>query len=167
MKSAMATIVGLAVLGLGASLRADEEKVALKDVPKAVLDAVKAKFKNAELKEATKEKEDKETIYEISIVDEGKKIDVSVVEKGEIEKTETEIAISDLPKAVADALKAKYPTGTIQKVELIVEFEDGKEDEKNYEAAILTDAKKTIEVVLTPQGKIVEEEKKEGEKEKD
>jgi hypothetical protein len=158
------SILPLVLVALVAPSRGDEQKIPLGDVPKAVLDAVKAKFPHADLKEAAKEKEDNEVIYEISIVDQGKKIDVSVDEKGEIEKTETEIAISALPKAVTNAIEAKYPKATIEKAELVIEFEDGKEDERNYEAVIVTDAKKTIEVVLTPKGKIVEEEKKDGEK---
>ena len=44
---------------------ADEEKVPLKDVPKAVLDAVKVKFPNGELTEATRETEEGKTTFEI------------------------------------------------------------------------------------------------------
>jgi hypothetical protein len=158
------SILPLALVILASPSRGDEQKISLGDVPKAVLDAVKTKFPQAELKDAAKEKEDNEIIYEISIVLQGKKMDVSVDEKGEIEKTETEIAVSALPKAVTSAIETKYPKATIQKAEVIVEFEDGKEDEKNYETVIVTDAKKTIEVVLTPTGKIVQGEKKDGEK---
>ncbi len=163
MSLSIRSILPLVLVALVAPSQGDEQKIPLGDVPKAVLDAVKAKFPHAELKGATKEKEDDEMVYEISIVDQGKKIDVSVDDEGEIESTETEIAISALPKAVTKAIDAKYPKATIQKAELIIEFEDGKEDEKTYEVVIVTDAKKKIEVVLTPKGKIVEDEKKDGE----
>jgi len=157
------SILPLTLLVLAAApSRGDEQRVPLGEVPKAVLDAIKARFPEAELKEASKEKEDDETVYEVSLVDQGRKIDVSVDDEGEIESTETEVAVADLPRAVASAIEAKYPKAAIRKAELIVEFEDGKEDERNYEVEIRTDAKKTIEVVLAPDGKIVEEDAEDG-----
>ena len=57
---------------------ADEEKVPLDKLPAKVLDAVKTKFPKADLVSASKEKENNETIYEVSIKDDGHKIDVSL-----------------------------------------------------------------------------------------
>ena len=47
--------------------RAEDEKVPVKELPKAVTASIKAKFRKAELKEATKQKDDDETSYEVSI----------------------------------------------------------------------------------------------------
>ncbi len=64
---------GLAVLLIVCAFaRADEVKVPLKDVPKAVLDSIKEKFPRAELTEATKETEDGKTTYEIALKDGGR-----------------------------------------------------------------------------------------------
>ena len=147
----------LGLVSFVAIVRADEEKIPLKDVPKAVLDALKAKFPAGEMKGAGKETEDDETIYEITLVDRGKHIDVSVDEEGEIEEVETEIAAGDLPKPVAESLHAKYPEATIRKAEEIVEIEDG-EETKSFEVVVVTGAKKTFEVKLSPGGKILTEE---------
>jgi hypothetical protein len=149
--------VGLCLLLAGSTVRGDEKKVALSELPKAVLDAVKRKFPHAELKEATKEVEKNQTTYEVSLVDEGKHIDASLNEKGKIEEIETEIEVSKLPSAVADAVAAKYPKSTIKKAEEIVEFEDGKE-EKSYEVVVATTEGKSVEIKLDAKGKIEDDE---------
>jgi uncharacterized membrane protein YkoI len=153
----------LAVVALTA-VRADdekEEKVPLDKVPKAVLDAVKAKFEGCELVSAEKEKEDGKDVYEIAIKHKGQKIEVTLTPEGKIVSVEKEIAVKDLPKAVTEALDAKYPKATIKKAE-----EETKDDKVTYEVLIVTADKQTIEVTLDPKGKILEEEKQE-EKKKD
>lgn len=132
----------------------DEEKIALKDVPKAVLDAVKAKFPKAEIKGAEKEVEDGKTTYEIAIEDDERDIDVALRADGKIVEIEKEVAAKDLPKAVADALAAKYPKAKIKKAEELVEFEDG-EEEKSFEVVVEESGAKSVEVKITPDGKIV------------
>lgn len=153
----VAAVVALGLVGFVSAARADEEKLALKDVPKAVLDAVKAKFPAAELKEASKEVEEGKTTYEVSLEDKGKAVDVALTAEGKIVEIETEVAAGDLPKAVASAIAAKYPKATLKQAEEIVEFEGGKET-RSFEILLVTVAKKTVEVELAPDGKIIEEE---------
>ena len=145
------------LLALTSASRADEEKVPLADVPKAVLDAVKAKFPGAELTGAEKETEDGKTVFEIALKDKGCGVDVSVTPKGKIVEIERELAPADLPKPVAAAVEAKYPKATVKKAEETVEFE-GNEEEKSYEVVVVTAAKKTLELKVSPAGKILEEE---------
>jgi uncharacterized membrane protein YkoI len=157
MKFAFAAALGLVVLVMPARAQADEESVPLTKVPKPVLDAVKAKYPKAELKAATKETHANKTVtYEISIVNQGKKMAVSLDQKGEIEEVETEIAIQDLPHAVTDAIAAKYPRATLKKAEEIVEIEDGKE-EKEFEIEIVTSQGKSVELKVDANGKIDED----------
>ena len=142
---------------------ADEQKVPLKDVPKAVLLAVKAKFPDAELKEASKETEDGKTTYEVALKDKGKAVDVALTIEGKITEIETEIAVGDLPKAVSSAITANYPRANVKKAEQIIEFKQGTES-KNYEVVLMTEAKKQIEVKLSPDGKILKMEDDENDK---
>ena len=144
----------LVCVGLCTSLtaRADEEKVPLDKVPPAVTKAVKAKFPNGTLKQAEKEVEDGKTVYEIGLEDGGRKLDVSVNEQGTILAIEKQIAESELPKPVKDAVKAKYPNATIKKAEEIT-----KDTTKSFEV-ILAVGDKQREVVLDPAGKILEDE---------
>jgi uncharacterized membrane protein YkoI len=147
----------VALLGLTA-LRADEgneEKVALDKLPKAVTDAVKAKFEGCELVAASKEKEDGKELYEVNVKHKGHKMDVTVTPEGKIVSVEKEIEAKDLPKAVSEALDAKYPKAKIRKVE-----EETKDGKVTYEVLLVTAEKKTMEVVFDSKGKVVEEEKK-------
>ena len=88
----------LAIGLLAPSARGDDD-IKLSDVPKAVLDAVKAKFPGAELTGAEKEVEDDETVYEIALKHKGQEYDVSLTPAGKILEIEREIEIKDLPKA--------------------------------------------------------------------
>jgi uncharacterized membrane protein YkoI len=149
----------LALFGLSAlvvAARADEEKVPLDKVPAAVLKAVKGKFPGAEIKQAEKEVEEGKTIYEIGLKEDGRNIDVSATEDGTIVEIEKEVAAKDLPRAVADAVKAKYPKGTIKKAE-----EVAKGEKTTYEV-IVAEGSKSREVVLDRAGKILEDEESDG-----
>src|SRR5690242_18280066 len=69
-----------------------EESVPLDKVPKPVLDAVKARFKDAKLTDASKETEDGKLTYEITVHDKGQQIDVTLTPEGEIVLIEKTIA---------------------------------------------------------------------------
>jgi len=147
------------VLGLGGAggARADEEKVPLAKVPKEVMDAVKARFEGAKLLGASTEKEDGKTVYEVSLTYKGHHHDVTVQPDGKIISIERTIPAKDLPKAVAEALAAKYPKATYKTVEELLKG-DGKLHA--YEVLLETAEKKKLEVVLDPDGKVLKVEKK-------
>jgi len=154
------------VLGTLAGLmaRADEEKeekVPLDKVPKAVLDVVKAKFKDAKLVSAEKEKHNDKVVYEINLKVKDQTIEVSATADGKIVSIEKTIAVKDLPKPVAETLERKYPRATIKIVEEVLEGE-----KVSYEVLLVTADKKTLEVVFDPKGKVLEEEKKDKKEEK-
>lgn len=146
------------IVAAGLAARADddkEEKVPLDKVPKAVLKAVKAKFKDAELVSAQTEKEDGKVLYEINLKDKDQAVDVTVEANGTIVSIERTIAAKDLPRAVREAIDGKYPRAEHKRIEEVTE--GGK---TNYEVLLVTADKKTIEVVLDREGKIVKEEAK-------
>jgi Peptidase propeptide and YPEB domain len=144
---------------------ADEEKdkqVATKDIPKAVQKAVKKLFPGAEVLRATKEEEgDDEEVYEIEIELNKQRIDVTVDEEGEVESFEKQIKVKSLKEAVVNAIQAKYPQATIKSAEELWEVDDGEQELECYEVAIQTTDKKSIEVQVSPKGKIKDHEKKE------
>ena len=163
---ARASVVLASLLALAPSARADEVKVPLKDVPKAILDAVKAEFPRGELKGAEKETEDGKTTFEVSLKDGGHAVDVSLKDDGTILEVEKEVAAGDLPAAVAAALKAKYPAATIKKAEEIVKHEAGKKA-RSYEAIMATGKETRVEVKLSTEGKVLAEAKVEDEEDDD
>jgi uncharacterized membrane protein YkoI len=144
--------------------RADEEKVPLDKLPKAVSAAVKKRFPAAEVVSASKETEDGKTVFEVAIKDKGQKMDVSLTPEGTITEIEKTIAETDLPKATAAALKDKYPGATYQTVEAIIHVKDGKEALDYYEVLLTTADKKKWEVCVTAAGEIKKTEDKSKEK---
>ena len=153
MWSAAALVFGLGILAPGTGVRADEEKIPLSQVPKAVVAAVEAKFPGATIKQAEKEVEDGQTIYELGITHDGHAIDVSAKADGTIVAVEKEIKADDLPAAVSAAVKAKYPTAKIKKAEEVEE-----KGKTTYEVIVEKSAGKDVELVLDKTGKILEEE---------
>jgi uncharacterized membrane protein YkoI len=141
---------------LASPLRADEEKVPLDKVPKAVVDAVKKKFPDVKLGEASKEKEDGKTIYELAFTYKDSKYEVECEEDGTIVAIDKQIEAKELPKEVAKALEEKYPKATYKVIEEVTK----KDKIAMYEVELVTADKKEIEVQVDPAGKILKEEKK-------
>ena len=160
-------MVAVAVFVLAAPVRADEEKVPLDKVPKAVLEAAKKRFPKAEVVGASTEKVDDKTVYEIELKEAGKTIDVTLTPEGVITTIEQEIDAKNLPKPVAQALEKKYPKAAFKIVEAVYAVKDGKETLGYYEVELTTADKKVIEVQLFTDGKIKAEEEKKEEKKKD
>lgn len=133
-----------------------EESVALDKVPKAIIDAVKAKFPKAELVSGgTEEGDDGKTVYEISIKDQGTNIDVTLTTDAKIIEVEKEIAADKINKEVKKTLDTEYPKATIKKAEEIT-----KGDTVAFEFLLETADKKVVEVKIDPKGKILETEQK-------
>jgi len=142
----------------------DEEKVPLDKLPKAVTEAVKKRFPDAELVSAEKEKADDKTVYEVAIKNKDQKIEVTATEDGKIIEIEKEIEAKSLPKAVNETLEKKYPKATYKKIEEITKVKDGKDEPVYYEVLLETADKKKLEVSISAEGKVTEEEDKSKEK---
>lgn len=164
MRSALALLfltVSIAVLATGAPVNAKEEKVPLDQVPKAVLDAVKVKFPDAKLAEAEKETEDGTTTYEIELDHKGQEYTVSATAEGKITEVEREVEIKDLPKAVTDAIKKKYPNAKMEEAEEVTA-----DNKTTYEVAV-KNGKKELELTLDASGKILKEEEEDEDEDED
>jgi hypothetical protein len=149
----------LGLLALTGAAQADEEKTSVKDLPRAVLKAVKNKFPGAKIKAAAEEEDDEgETTYEVSLEFKGHAYDVALEADGEIVEIEKEIDPEDLPGAVKKALAAKHPKAEIEKAEVVA-----KEGKPPYYEVIIKS-----EVAFTAKGNLVEakEEEDEGHEEK-
>jgi hypothetical protein len=156
----------LGLLGFAGALRADEVKVALKDLPEGISAAVKKRFPDAELTEAAKETEKGKVTFEVSIKEKGSKIDVMLSSEGAITKIEKSIPVKDLPEKITAAVEAKHAKAEIKSAEEVIDVaKDGKEKLSYYEVVVVTAEKKKLEVEITPDGKIKAAEPKEDEKE--
>jgi Putative beta-lactamase-inhibitor-like, PepSY-like len=150
----MRTILCVAAVLVGAALvRADEEKVQLDKLPKAVVKAVQKRFPRVEMTAASKEKEGDKVVYEVSLKKDGKNIDVTVTEAGVITTIEQELAFKDLPKAVARTFEEKYPNAKYEIIESVTKVSDGKETLEYYESTLVAADRKKWEVEILPDGK--------------
>ena len=156
----MAMMTG--VLALTFAARADDVKVAVKDLPKAVAAAVKARFPKAQITDAEKITEDGKTTYEVSLKDGKNELDATYSADGKLLSLETEVAVKDLPPPVTDAVKGKYPKGTMKSAAWIVDY-DGAKETKYYGVIVSTGAKKDRELSITLAGEIKADEEAEDE----
>ena len=148
------SMVAVAGLLAGTTVRADEEDIPLDKIPTKVRDAVKAKFPAAVFVSASKEIEDGKVLYEVKITNNKQTIEVTAGEDGKIVEIETQISPGDLPKVVTDAVARKYGPVNYLKAEDIQ-----KGDQKYFEVLIAHAGRKT-EVQLDKDGKILKEEDK-------
>jgi uncharacterized membrane protein YkoI len=153
------TAAALGVFLLTATGRADEKKIPLDQVPKAVIAAAKAKFAGAELKGAEIEKEEGKTIYEIALKLEGASYEAEFTPEGKLIGYDKVISVNDLPQAVSDALRAKYPGATYKEIEEVHKVNEGQDKVEGYEIQVVK-GKKRYEVVFSPEGKVTKEEDK-------
>jgi uncharacterized membrane protein YkoI len=161
----------LGLLGLGSAARAQEVEIKLDQVPKAVMDSARAKFPGAEHRGAARETEDGKTVYEIAMTHEGHRMDVTFQENGTLVLVETEVPEAELPAPVKKAALDKYPGAKIKLAESVKKGPKVKKEVDYYELHLTKADKKSAEIELDSDGKILksatsskEEEKEEKEK---
>jgi hypothetical protein len=140
-----------------AEVRSQEEAVPQGKIPKAVMDALLAKFPRARIDKCTKATEGGDVVYDIEFKQEGRKCESDIKENGTYINYEKAIAARDLPRAVSAAIEKRYPKATLN--EIMEETEVQGKDEKlsAYEVVLVTADKKEVEVRVSPDGKILED----------
>ncbi|HEX9705059.1 MAG TPA: PepSY-like domain-containing protein [Gemmatimonadales bacterium] len=141
-----------------ATAQETETPVALDQVPKPVTYAVRARFPQGTVRAAAQETEEGKTVYEVSVTERGRNIDVTLTPEGAIVKIEREIAARELPVFVSRALRAKFADATYRFVEAVFTITRGAETLAYYELKLVTGAGKALEVEVAPDGKILKEE---------
>jgi uncharacterized membrane protein YkoI len=157
----------LGLLGLGSGAWSQEVEIKLDRVPKAVMDSAKAKFPGAEHRGASRETEEGKTVYEIAMTHEGHRMDVTFQENGTLVLVETEVPEADLPAAVLKAAQDKYPGAKIKLAESVKKGPKVKKDVDYYELHLTTADKKSAEIEVDSQGKILKSATSGKEEEKD
>ncbi len=137
-----------------------EEELALDEVPKPIMAAVKARFENAEATEAAKETKGDEVVYEISISPKGQNIDITLTEQADIILIEKTLVAEDLPQAVKEVLEHRYPKATYKTIEEVINVKNKEEKLGYYEVTLMTADEQDLEVEVTPDGRITKESKK-------
>ncbi len=138
------------------STAAADEDIKPSDLPKAIKDALRARFPKAKITSAEKGTEEGKPIFEVSIKNQQRNIDVTLSPRGEILSFEKTLLPSDRPKRMMETLNAKYPHASIKIIEEVWEHDK----RTGYEGSIITEGKKTVEVAFDANGKLVESDKK-------
>lgn len=107
----------------------DDQKIAVKDLPPAVTQAIQRVFPQGEMKRAEKEEEGKKTIYEVKVESDETLYSIETTANGTLLKVEREkrlkkddddadeIKPADLPPAVKAAAVKTFPNGKIKEAE--------------------------------------------------
>ncbi len=135
---------------------AEDEKVEADKLPQKVKDTLKTRWSSAKITIATKTMENGAVVYDIEMTQDGKKREADIKEDGTIVNFENEIAIKDLPAAVAAAVKAKHPDATLKEAMETLVIKDGKDTVDEYEVLIVTGDNKEVELTVSPDGKKIE-----------
>lgn len=149
-------ILALVLMATTALSQAKVEKITRDMIPKKVLDAVKSKFPSPEFHTMTKETVDGKVFYDLEFKYKGRKCEMDVSEDGTIVNVEREIAVKDLPKAVAKALEQKYPKAKFKDVMEAKEVKGRDEVPEGYEVMVEAGGR-TFEVSVSPDGKKITE----------
>ena len=135
---------------------AEDEKVEADKLPQKVKETLKTRWSSAKITIATKTMENGAVVYDIEMTQDGKKREADIKEDGTIVNFENEIAIKDLPAAVAAAVKAKHPDATLKEAMETLVIKDGKDTVDEYEVLIVTGDNKEVELTVSPDGKKIE-----------
>jgi uncharacterized membrane protein YkoI len=98
-----------------------EKKVAMRDLPVVVQQAVREQSKGATIRGLTMEVENGKTEYEAELTVNGHGKDISFDAAGRIVSVEEEVPLASLPEAARGAIQKAVGTGKLRKVESVTE----------------------------------------------
>lgn len=150
-RSVAASVLAVGLLGIAA--RADD--IPLNKVPAPALAAVKKHFPTAKLVEASTDTVDGVVEYTVTLHHKKDTYEVTVTAEGKVLEIARELALKDLPKAVAAAFHKQYPRAKVDGVwELTVPGVSG----KTYQIDLVTADGKAVVADFDPTGRLLSEE---------
>jgi hypothetical protein len=129
----------------------------LAEIPQVVMNGLKARFPMAEIHDWTKEKEDTLIVYDFEFTQDGHRFEADVKEDGSIHNWEKAVETADLPESVTRAVETDHPESTIKEVMEVTLVTGGKDVLQGYEITLENPDMKEIEVMVGPDGTIIEE----------
>ena len=126
-------------------------------IPKAVMDALKAKFPQARIQVWTMEQEGGLVLYDIEFTQQGRKFEADVIADGTIHNWEREIVAEDLPEAVTATVEHRYAGSTMKEIMAITAVDEGDEALEGYEIVLDTADGTEVEITVAPDGAVLED----------
>ena len=155
-----AAAIATALLVFTAAIADDAKKVPLDKIPKAIKDAINARFPEAEITSVEKETEDGKVVFDVELKHKGRKYEMDIQEDGTVIEIEKEVALKDAPAALAKTVDAKFPKATIKDIMEVNKVKGKVETPDHYEVTVETADKKTEEILISLDGKSIHTEKK-------
>ncbi|MDH4270495.1 MAG: hypothetical protein OEW18_00815 [Candidatus Aminicenantes bacterium] len=134
-----------------------QEDAQLAEIPQVVMDALKAKFPEAEIQKWAEEKEGDIVLYDIEFKLQDQNFEADIKEDGSIYNWERAIAAEDLPDAVRQAAEKMYPNAVLKEIMMITAVVDGQDTLEGYEIVLQTADDKEVEITVAPDGTILED----------
>jgi hypothetical protein len=157
----MAVAGFLVVLGLASSTRAQEEKISLHRVPRAVINSAKAKFPGAKIKVASEETElGKPPVFALEMKHDRHNVDVTFKVDGTVVLVETDVPAKEVPEVVLQAIELRHPGATVRGAEAVKKGPEVKKEVDYFQFYLLTAKQKPALVKVDPEGKVLESETK-------
>ena len=146
----IAALMGtLIIMAVFSTAQAQENKIAVKDLPVAVTAAFQKAYPKATITGAATEVEDGKTLYEVESKEGTIQRDILFTDKGEIFEIEESIALEALPANVKSALEKQFTKYRLIKGEKVT-----RGTKVVYELKVKS-GKKTFAVVLDSNAKIL------------
>jgi len=152
--------IGLASVVLVASGCAGKgehhQKLDPSGVPPQVRSAMESRFPGAQMSSVEREKEHGDVVYDYELRQDGRKYEMDIKEDGTVLEVEKQLMGTDVPDAVARAVRDKYPNATVKEVMEVDKVSGGRETPHHYEVTL--SGAKAKEVNVSMEGQITEEE---------
>lgn len=162
MKRTLLIVFALAVVAAFLAFgQSDEKIITKKEVPQAILNAIKKAYPEAKVDHYSVEKEEGKKIYEIGFEQKGRKYEVTYAADGALVEVEETIQADELPAKVKATMEKVFPKYELKVIEKIAE-----EGKTVYEAKVFVDesGKKTLyELLFSADGKLLKKEKEDEE----
>jgi hypothetical protein len=151
MTMARTAAIALTLTLLGGAVPSGADKI-----PSTVMSALTAKFPEAKIAKWSREKEDGKEIYDIEFKQGDRKFEADIFSDGTIHNWQQQIAQSDLPAAVVQAVKKQFPNAALKEIMAVTDVKNGVEQLEGYEIVVQRARRKDVEMTIAPDGKILE-----------
>jgi hypothetical protein len=152
------TVAGLlAVLGLAPVARAEDGVIPTDRVPRAVLNAAKARFPGAKIQRASEETEDGKPLYSLEMKHQRRDLDVSFKGDGTVVLAATAVPRKELPKVVLRSVARRYPGASLRHAGAVRKGPEPKKTADYYEFYLLTVDNRPRLVTVDPKGEVLDD----------
>ena len=145
-------VVGFAVLAMGlagVAARAAENRVKL---PEAAAKTFQKVFPKAEITKLEADQENGVTVYDIEFKQEGRKFEADIFADGTIHNWERQVAQGDVPAAVLQTVRQRFPTAALKEIMAVTDVKNGVEQLEGYEIVVQRARRTDVEITIAPDG---------------